>query len=243
MLNYYNSVASFEGQWYLFATDANDIYIVHPLLPHLIGTDINDVVGSNGYELGKALAAAPDGGAGVWVDYDWPHPVTLQETPKISYAVRHEGILFASGYYEAPANVAVRTQEYVQKAIDYYRENGWEDTIARYRSSESIEGQWSLTLADEDGLLVVAPSLPQFIRSPLSELTALDGQEIGKEMAAATEEGLWVTYVAPAPNASETVYSHAWAVRYEGLLFISQYYDERPGVPADAMTDAQRTAG
>ena len=29
-LNYYNSVASFEGEWYLFATDENDIYHVHP---------------------------------------------------------------------------------------------------------------------------------------------------------------------------------------------------------------------
>ena len=40
MLDYYNSVASFEGEWYLFATDANNIYHVHPLAPRLIGTDI-----------------------------------------------------------------------------------------------------------------------------------------------------------------------------------------------------------
>jgi signal transduction histidine kinase len=95
MLNYYNSVASFEGEWYLFATDANDIYHVHPLLPQLIGTDIKDVQGSDGYKLGEELAKATE--EGVWVEYLWPHPVTLKEVPKVSFAVRHEGMLFASG--------------------------------------------------------------------------------------------------------------------------------------------------
>ena len=233
MLNYYNSVASFEGQWYLFATDANDIYNVHPLLPHLRGTDIKDVVGSDGYELGKALAAATE--EGIWVEYLWPHPVTLQETPKISYAARHDGILFASGYYEGSANVAVRTREYVQKAVNYYKENGREDTIARYGSEESFEGQWTLALADENDVLIVIHFLPQFMDSLLAELTVLDGQEIGREMAAATEDGIWTTYVVPVPDASETVYGHVWAVRYDGLLFMSQYYDERPEVPAEAL--------
>ena len=55
-----------RGEWYLFATDADDIYHVHPLLPRLIGTDIKDIVGSDGYELGNELAAAVDGGEGVW---------------------------------------------------------------------------------------------------------------------------------------------------------------------------------
>ena len=239
MLNYYNSVASFEGQWYLFATDENDIYNVHPLLPHLRGTDIKDVVGSDGFELGKALAAATE--EGVWVEYLWPHPVTLQETPKISYAVRHDGILFASGYYEPPANAAARTKEYVRKAIDYYKENGLDAAIAFYGSQASFEGQWQLAMVDENDIIVVLPVLPQFIGAPFAELRTVDGQEIGKELSVATEEGLWETYVVPAPGASETVYAHAWAVRYGGLLFASAYYDDRPEVPAEALTGDQRT--
>ena len=129
MLNFYNSVASFEGEWYLFATDADDIYHVHPLLAGLIGTDIKDVVGSDGYELGRALAEATD--EGVWVEYLWPHPVTLKEVPKVSYAVRRDGMLFASGYYVRIDDPAARTVEYVQEAIEYYRTNGVEATIAR----------------------------------------------------------------------------------------------------------------
>ena len=136
MLNYYNSVASFEGQWYLFATDENDVYNVHPLLPHLRGIDINGIFDSTGFELGKALAQATE--EGVWVEYLWPHPVTLRESPKISYAVRHDGMLFASGYYEAPANAAGRTREYVQKAIDFYEANGLEETAAFYGSQGQL---------------------------------------------------------------------------------------------------------
>ena len=145
LLNYYNSVASFEGEWYLFATDAEDIYHIHPLLPQLIGTDINDVVGSDGYRLGEELAKATDD-EGVWVEYLWPHPVTLKEVPKVGYAVRRDGMLFASGYYERIEDPAGRTREYVQEAIDYYDSNGLEATVTQYNSQESLDGQWGLTL-------------------------------------------------------------------------------------------------
>ena len=43
MVARYDSVASFECDWYLFATDANDTYIVHPFRPALKGTDIKDL--------------------------------------------------------------------------------------------------------------------------------------------------------------------------------------------------------
>ena len=235
MLNYYNSVASFEGQWYLFATDANDIYHVHPLISRLIGTDIKDVVGSDGYELGKALAAAPDGGAGVWVDYLWPHPVTLQEVPKRGYAVRRDGMLFASGYYPQVENPAGRTQDYVQNAIDYYQANGLDKTIAHYNSPESLDGQWNLTLADQNDIVRVAILSPNIIGRNLN-LGA-----IGRQMTAATEDGIWVSVVYPNTRSSETLYAHTWAIRYDGLLFSSRYYDDRPDVPDAAKGDDQLT--
>ena len=150
MLNYYNSVASFEGEWYLFATDENDIYHVHPLLPHLVGTDIKDVVGSDGYELGKELAKAGEG-EGVWVEYLWPHPVTLKEVPKVGYAVRRDGMIFASGYYPGVTDPEAYTQDYVQKAIDYYESQGLEATVAHYNSPESIDGSYWLMMVDPAG--------------------------------------------------------------------------------------------
>ncbi|MCY4528564.1 MAG: cache domain-containing protein [Chloroflexi bacterium] len=229
MLNYYNSVASFEGEWYLFATDDKDIYHVHPLLPQLIGTDIKGVIGSDGYTLGEELAKATE--EGVWVEYLWPHPVTLKEVPKVSYAVRRDGMLFASGYYERVEDPAGQTAAYVQEAIEYYGSNGLEATIARYNSDESLDGQWGLTLADENDILRVAPLGKHLIGTNLKDLATFRRRDIGQEMAAATEEGSWINYIFPNVRSSETLYAHTWAVRHDGLLFMSRYYDDKPDVP------------
>ena len=229
MIDYYNSVASFEGEWYLFATDANDIYHVHPLIPGLRGTDIKDVVGSDGYELGKELAKATDE-EGVWVEYLWPHPVTLNEVPKVGYAVRRDGMLFASGYYVQAEDPAAQTKAYVQEAIDYYKANGLDATIAHYNSSDSADGQWNLTLADEDDIIRVAFLSPQFVGADLKSLGAGRARNIGAEMAAATEDGAWISSIFPNTRSSETLYAHTWAIRYDGLLFSSRYYDDNPDV-------------
>ena len=231
MLNYYNSVASFEGEWYLFATDDEDIYHVHPLISRLIGTDIKDVVGSDGYELGKELAKAVDGGEGVWVEYLWPHPVTLKEVPKVGYAVRRDGMLFASGYYVRVEDPAARTAAYVQEAIEYYKGNGLEATVEWYNSEESLDGQWGLTLADENDILRVAPLGKHLIGTNLKDLATFASRDIGQEMAAATEEGSWINYIFPNVRSSETLYAHTWAVRHDGLIFMSRYYDDQPEVP------------
>ena len=231
MLDYYNSVASFEGEWYLFATDDKDVYHVHPLLPHLIGTDIKDVVGSDGYELGEELAEAVDGGDGVWVEYLWPHPVTLKEVPKVGYAVRRDGMLFASGYYVQNEDPAGRTKAYVQQAIDYYRSNGVDATVARYGSPDSLDGQWGLTLADENDIILVAPLAGHLVGTNLHDLARGAVRQIGQEMAAATEDGVWISFIFPNVRSSETLYAHTWAIRYDGLLFTSRYYDDQPGSP------------
>ena len=230
MLDYYNSVASFEGQWYLFATDASDIYHVHPLIARLIGTDIKAVVGSDGYELGKELAKAVDGGEGVWVEYLWPHPVTLKEVPKVGYAVRRDGMLFASGYYPSVEDPAGQTKAYVEEAIQYYEANGLDATIAHYNSQESVDGQWSLTLADENDVVRVAILAPRLVGTDLKTVGAGRVRNIGEEMAAATEDGTWISFVFPNTRSSETLYAHVWAIRYDGLLFTSRYYDDRPDV-------------
>ena len=227
-LRFYNSVASFEGEWYLFATDADDIYHVHPLLPNLIGIDIKDVVGSDGYRLGEALAEATE--EGVWVEYLWPHPVTLNEVPKVSYAVRRDGMLFASGYYVRVDDPAGDTIAYVDQAIEYYKTHGLEATITHYSSEDSVAGQWGLTLADENDILVVVHLAPQLLGADLKDITRSGGRNLGEELAAATEDGIWVSSVFPNTRTSELLYAHTWAIRYDGLLFMSRYYDDQPEV-------------
>ncbi len=227
MRNYYNSVASFEGEWYLFATDANDIYHVHPLLPRLIGTDIKEVVGSDGYELGKALAAAEDGGEGVWVEYLWPHPVTLQEVPKVGYAVRRDGLIFASGYYPAVDDPAAYAKGYVQKAIAYYEREGVEATLAYYNSQESIDGSYWLMIVGPEGDIVASAVAPELVGQAAGAFRGiLAGEPIGEEMLGATEEGHWFQYEWPNPRASGNLVVNLWIIRHDGYVFSSAYYEE-----------------
>ncbi len=233
MKTYYNSVASFEGEWYLFATDENDVYHVHPLIPRLIGTDIKDVVGSDGYELGKEIAQATE--EGIWVEYPWPHPVSLKETQKVGYAVRHDGMIFASGYYPEIEDPAAYTQAYVQKAIDYYEENGLDATVAYYNSEEGIDGEWFLVLVDEDYRVLVDPIFPNLIGID----SRLESSPTGPVMRSpATESGAWHSTPWFSEKTAERLQRNLWVIRYDGLTFISSYFTERGEVGPAAEPDA-----
>ena len=226
MLNYYNSVASFEGEWYLFATDENDIYHVHPLLPRLVGTDIKDVVGSDGFELGKELAKAGEG-EGVWVEYLWPHPVTLKEVPKVGYAVRRDGMIFASGYYPGVADPAAYTQAYVQNAMDYYDSQGLEATVAHYNSPESIDGSYWLMMVDPQGVIIVSGAEQALVGADASVFQGiLAGELIGESLLSATEGGHWFDYLWPNPRTAGQLTVYLWIIRHDGYVFSSAYYVE-----------------
>ena len=224
MAAYYNSVASFEGQFYLFAMDENDIYFVHPLFPQLRGTDIKDVVGSDGYELGKEIAQATE--AGHWIEYLWPHPVTLREVPKVAYAIRHDGRIFASGYYPGIEDPAGRTLAYVQAAIERYERDGLAATVAHYNSAQSVDGQWYLILIDENDSYLVNPLLPGVIGRDAKLFGTPGRPDIGRVITRATEEGHWLRFAVPNPRTSERVQRNLWVVRHDGLIFGSAYFDE-----------------
>ena len=102
------------GPWDMFIIDENDLIVSHPFRPELIGQDIKTIVSSNGHEFGKGIARATE--AGHWIHHLWPHPdgpsadlgiptpldeTCAEEEPKRSWAVRHDGLIFVSGYYEA----------------------------------------------------------------------------------------------------------------------------------------------
>ena len=97
---YYNSQASIEGEWYVFIIDENDLFLSHAPTPALLGTDVKTIVGSDGYELGKEIATATE--TGHWIHYLWPNPVSGEEEPKHSWVIRHNGLIFGSGYYGPP---------------------------------------------------------------------------------------------------------------------------------------------
>ncbi len=240
---YYDSQESVDGQFYLFLIGADDLYLAHPIFPHLKGTDIKDVVGSDGQELGKEIAQATE--AGHWVDYLWPNPVTGLEEPKSAWVIRHDGLIFASGYYtpdpdaEPPAwkdaEPRAYTVTYVEQAIARYARDGLEAMKHYYNSVASFEGQWYLFVMDANDLYIVHPLLPHLIGTDIKNVVGSDGQELGKEIAQATEAGHWVEYLWPHPFTLQEAPKVAYAVRHDGLIFASGYYpveDPRAGTQA-----------
>lgn len=102
---YHNDPANVDGQWYVFITDENDIFVAHAPMPELIGTDLKDVKWHeedvdrhDGSTLGVSIAKATI--TGKWIDYLWPNPESGEIEQKRTWAIRHDGYLYGSGYYE-----------------------------------------------------------------------------------------------------------------------------------------------
>ena len=229
VLAYYNSVASFEGEFYLFATDPDDIYNVHPLLPHLIGTDIKDVVDADtGFELGKELAKATNE-QGVWVEYNWPHPKTGVNAPKVSYAKRHDGYLFATGYYPLPDDPEAATRAYIQKAIDLYESDGLDAMVAHYNSRDSVDGQWYLYVIDGNEKFIVSGLVPRLIGRDAASLKGVGGASTGSEMLKATAEGHRFSHRSYNFLGAGEMWLNALAIRHaDELIFVSGYHTPIP---------------
>ena len=239
MLSYYDSVASFEGEWYLFATDADDTYIVHPFKPNLKGTDIKSVTGrdldgNDGFELGRALAEA-DEGDGIWVEYLWPHPATYRDAAKVGYAVRKDGMLFASGYYPVPADMPAFVQDFVQGAIDLYDRDGLDGVKAVYGQGGNSDGLWFLQVLDENAVYVVNGVNPWHTGSDATLLphVDMDGNPFIPQALETTEAGRWINVPWPVINGPQNLIAHFWVVRHDGLFFLTPYYDTLSSIPAN----------
>ena len=230
----YNSPDSLDGQFYLFLIGADDNYLAHPIFPHLKGTDIKDVTNPFGDPLGKRIALATK--QGIWVEYLWPHPVSRQELPKVTWAIRHDGLIFASGYYtggsedkEPPwqnADPREYTVQYVNRAIERYERDGLESMLNYYNSVASFEGQWYLFATDANDIYHVHPLIPDLIGKDIKTVSSSDKPNLGKEIAAATEAGVWVEYLWPHPVTLREVPKVGYAVRKDGMLFASGYYPQ-----------------
>ena len=112
------------------------------------------------------------------------------------------------------------TRAFVEKAIEYYGENGLDATIELYRSESSEENGRSLILFDEaESTLLVYRNIP-----------ALEGQYIGpgsrfsgfaQLIGVATEEGFWVSTRGINPATKQEEPRRILVVLHDGLVFSS----------------------
>ena len=234
VIAYYNDPANIDGQWYVFITDENDFYIAHPAAPSFIGRDIKDIESIDGSPVGANIAGATTDG--IWTEYLWPNPENNKLEQKRTWSIRHDGYLFASGYYKAwspdPATLLTVskddpeafTRAFVLAAIARYESQGVEATAAYYNDSASIDGQWYITIGDENDHFVAHAPNPDFIGTDGRKVVSPDGSMIGVEITKATGTGLWIEYLWPNPGTGKNEQKRSWAIRHDGYIFVSGYY-------------------
>ena len=231
-LAYYNRPESIDGQWYVFIVDETDLVIGHPDTQRL-GLDLKGWVGTdaNGYNFGPDMLSATEDGK--WVSYVYQNPesgdlgagYTGEFELKNAWVVKHDGLLFASGWY---VNADDFTKAMVSTAAGVFRQAGLEGTIAYFASPESdfaglaatigyynnaanVEGEWFAFIADESGM-VIDHYDKTLVGTDLKDL-------LGTDMFEATAEGNRVT--------TEDV--RVWVVSQDGMTFGSGWRHDESG--------------
>ena len=135
---------------------------------------------------------------------------------KNAWVVRHDGLLFASGWY---IDVDQFTVDVVTAVVDMFSSVGLEamaeslisnpgsilggvaESAVSYNSSGAVEGEWSIFIADESGIVVLHFN-PAMIGKQIEDLLGADTSEID-------EAGAWLT--------SESM--RIWVVQFDGWVF------------------------
>ncbi len=223
---YYNTTESVDGQWYVFIVDQADMVLAHAANPDLVGQPTSAAVGPNNYPAGEAVVAVADED-GEWLSYTFINPATGVAETKHSWVVEYDGLTFGSGWYErAPgkSDTPAYTRALVGQAIDLYNAIGRQDAVAYYNTTESVDGQWYVFIVDESGYTIAHHNPMLRGRDPSLRVDA-EGYFYGDDLLGATESGRWVDYVLLNPETGDDRQKHTWAVRHDGLIFASGWYE------------------
>ena len=229
---HYNTPESVNGQWYVVIIDETDTILALATRPDTVGQPSSDVFGPDGYPVG-ALVDAVATRDGAWVDYLFANPENGATELKHAWAVRHDGLVFLSGWYEpGPSRVAdpaAYTQGVVDRGLQLYGALGRERTLAHYNTPESVNGQWYVVIIDETDTILALATRPATVGQPSSDVFGPDGYPVGAVVESlATRDGAWVDYLFANPENGATELKHAWAVRHDGLVFLSGWYEPGP---------------
>ena len=233
---HYNDPASVAGERALYLIDAETTVFLASPLPAIRGLALTDI-GPGVLLLDEVNRATEQGH---FFDKLWLNVATGQQEPARFFIARQDGLVFMSLHLIVKENVADATQEYVNRATQYYDDYGLDATVAHYNARASFDGQFYLFMMDENDVYLVHPFIPRLIGTDIKDLPNqdLDGNPLGVEIAKATEAGIWVEYLWPNPLTFKDESKVTWAIRHDGKIFASGYYtgQEEPGLPAWATT-------
>ena len=143
------------------------------------------------------------------------------------YEVQH-------GTPQTDADRLQQAKDYVDEAIRRYSADS-EAALAHYRSEESIDEELGmyLLLLDE-GVVVVNPASPRYVNIDIRGVTDPKGNEYGKALAGADEDGVEVRYIATDPTNLGDNFTFRnktdWAKLAGGLVFSAGWVDRETDV-------------
>jgi len=144
-LDYYNKLESVNGDLYLFVLDEDYKIIVQPTIPANIGMDIRGPLGTDitGKDYGPEFITVDN--QGKWIDYVYLNPAAnFTFERKHTWAVRHDNLIFASGWYERTVSLDSTPAEYsralVHQAIARYDAIGKNTILSYYNTAASVTG-------------------------------------------------------------------------------------------------------
>ena len=228
---YYDTAESVDGQWYVFIMDESGVMVAHPTVPGLVGRRFSGASGVDitGYDQGAEFRSATE--EGKWVDYVYVNPDSSREEVKHSWAVRHDGLVFISGWYErliylpAKDRAAQFTRAFVYQATKRYDTEGRDATVAYYNTPASIDGEWYVFIIDENDRMIAHAARPERLGTGSSVRVDVNGYDYGSVFQETNEDGQWVSYYFQSPGTEAATQKHSWVVRHDGLLFGSGWYE------------------
>ena len=239
-VDHYNRPDSIDGQWYVFIVDDNDTVIGH-YNPNLLGLDLRGPVGTdiNGYNYGLEMLAATE--AGRWVPYVYVNPAggTLGDEGafelKNAWVVRHDGLLFGSGWYIDNEEFA---PQLISESAEHFRRGGLEailefsndpqgisagliPTVEYYNSTDTLDGYFSGFVAAPDGE-ILSHFDPALIGTDIEDL-------LGPAVRNATAEGVWITAEDNPAEAAGPQTMRIWVIDVNGTLIGGGWYKAQAG--------------
>ena len=229
-LDYYSAMESVNGDLYLFVLDENYEVIVNPTLPNNIGMDIRGSLGTDitGKNFGAEFVTVDE--TGKWIDYVYLNPADdFNYERKHVWIVRHDNLIFGSGWYEREVSLESTPSAYaralVEQAVARYDAEGRDATLVRYNDPTSVAGQYYVLIIDSSDLRAVANGARPDLVGTIPDRIDPTGYYYGSDIASATEEGKWISYVILNPETGEEQRKHTWITLHDGLVFGSGYYE------------------
>lgn len=229
-IDYYNTMESVNGDLYLFILDENYKVIAHPTVPANIGMDIRGPLGTDitGKNFGAEFVTVDD--QGKWIDYIYLNPsANFTFERKHAWVVRHDNLIFGSGWYEHTVSFQSTPGNYVRalvgQAIARYDAIGKDIILSYYNTPASVHGQYYVFVVDSSDLRSVANGARPDLVGTIPDRIDPTGYNYSTDLASATTEGGWISYVILNPDTGEQQKKHSWIALHDGLIFGSGWYE------------------